>query len=163
MLDAALFGLWLAALMTLMGAVYGRSLGDLLFDLPVAVITATAVGAAVNRRVRPGLAGLTAEQVRRVVRWVRRGESVDDRAVAEAVIVYVRNQEQTVTFWGRICLAGLTWFALSAVVTGDGGMDAALLVVALVGAGILNLIGQRRARRRWRAAVAAARSLLGEP
>lgn len=48
------------------------------------VATLAVVGAAVNKRTRPeSLAGVTTEQVRRVTRWVRRGEIVDDRAVAE--------------------------------------------------------------------------------
>ncbi|MGH8974501.1 MAG: hypothetical protein ACRD0C_15030 [Acidimicrobiia bacterium] len=149
--------------MALVGAVYGRSVGDLLLELPLTVITATVVGAAANKRLRPGLAGLTAEQVRRVVRWVRRGEVVDDRAVAEAVIVHVRDQERSVALWGRLGLAGMTYFALAAVVAGDGGLDAVVLGVGFIAAVVLSVIGQRIARRRWRAAVAAARSVLGEP
>ena len=52
------------------------------------------------------LAGLTTEQVRRVIRWIRRGEIVDDRAVAEAVIVFARNQERSEP-WGCACAAVL--------------------------------------------------------
>ena len=75
-LAAACLGLYVAGLMALFGAAYGKTLDDILFELPIAVAMTTAVAAAANRRARPGLTGLTAEQVRRVVRWVRHGEVV---------------------------------------------------------------------------------------
>jgi hypothetical protein len=157
---AVCFGLYMAGLTALFGAAYGRPVEDVLFQVPVALVVATVVGAAVNRRVRQGLAGLGAEQVRRVVRWVRRGEVVDDPAVAESVLVYVRNQDQNVTTWGRVCLAGLTFSALSVMVTGDGGMDSALLALGLAGSGAVVLVEQHIAARRRRAAEAAARAVL---
>ncbi len=162
-LAAVCFGLYVAVGMALLAAAMGRPVGDVLFELPVSVITATVVGAVVNKRTRPeGLAGLTAEQIRRVVRWVRRGEAVDDRAVAEAVIVYARHQDR-IEPWATACFSLVTVAAFSLMVTGDGGVGSAPLRFTLLAGCVVFFVDQRLARRRRRAAEAAARSRLRAP
>lgn len=162
-LAAACLGVYVAGLMTIFGAAYGKALDDILFDVPIAVAVTTAVAAAANRRVRPGLTGLTTDQVRRVVRWVWQGEVADDPLVAHSVVVYVRNQGQNVSRWGRVCLAGLTFSALSTMVTGDHGMNSAVVAAGFAGAVVVVAVEQRIAAQKRQTAEQAARAVLAVP
>ena len=159
LLAAVCYGLFFGGWMALSGAVLGTPLLDLVFEVAVSVIVATAVGAAVNPRLRPpGLAErLSTAQVRQVVRWLRSGETVDDRAVARAVIDYAGHLERGERR-GRACFFVMLASGMPLVIIGDP-VFAGLL---LLGVSAVVLIERSLARARRQRALATARALLGD-
>ncbi len=157
---AVCFAVIFAAQMAVFGLVKGEPPADILLEAVVVVLVGTVVGAALNLRVRPeGMSGLSAPQVRSVIRWVRHGDVVDDPAIAEAVLAYARHQERAEPLAG-VCLAGLSFSAMTLAVGRPLGLSTVLIGLGLAGAGGVVLFELSRARRRRQAAVAAARAVL---
>lgn len=159
---AVCFAVLFSAQLAVFGVVKGAPYGDILLEVAVSLIVGSVVGTALNLRTRPeGLSGLSATHLRSVICSVRHGDVVDDPAIAESVIAYARYQERAEP-WAGACLAAMSVSAMTLTVGRPAGLSTVLIGLGLVGACGVFLFELSRARRRRKAAVAAARAVLGK-